>query len=64
MMVRFATICDACKARSEEYTSWPSCRECGDHLCHACLVPGTLTEADLDQPETCLCKSCHAMEVA
>ena len=32
-MVRFATKCDWCGKRSEEYTSWPHCRECGLDLC-------------------------------
>lgn len=60
-LVRFACICDRCKKRSEEYTAWPSCRECLDDICEDCLVTGTKTDADVDQPETCLCADCCAM---
>ncbi len=60
MMVRFATTCDHCQARSEEYTAWPSCRECMEDTCYTCAAQGTLIEADLDQPETVLCQSCQA----
>jgi hypothetical protein len=31
--VRFATTCDVCGKRSEEYATWPYCRECGIDLC-------------------------------
>lgn len=45
-MTRFATLCDHCGARSEEYRAWPTCRECFDDICPACAAPGTLREAD------------------
>jgi hypothetical protein len=56
MMVRFATLCDRCKARSDEYTSWPHCRECGEDRCPGCYVPGTLREDD--GRNTVLCEPC------
>lgn len=36
MMVKFATTCDRCGARSPEYDVWPSCAECGEDLCPRC----------------------------
>jgi hypothetical protein len=68
MFVRFATLCDhnvniagcvPCRARSEEYTAWPRCRECGGEFCPAHQQPGSKTDADLDTPETCLCLLCE-----
>jgi hypothetical protein len=59
-VVRFATLCDRCRKRSEEYTAFPSCRECLDDICPDCAAPGTTTDADLDSPATCLCKQCGA----
>ena len=32
-MVRFASICDICGKRGEEYFAFPYCRECGRDLC-------------------------------
>jgi hypothetical protein len=61
MIVRFASVCDACQARSPEYTAWASCRECGADVCPACAAPGTLIEADLDAPETVVCRPCQAV---
>jgi hypothetical protein len=49
VMVRFATKCDRCGKRSEEYTSWPSCRECLNDTCPDCTHPGTLQEHDYDR---------------
>lgn len=60
MMVRFATTCDRCEARSEEYTAWPSCRECLADICYDCAEHGSLLEADLDQPEKVTCRQCAA----
>lgn len=57
-MVRFATTCDRCGKRSEEYTAWPGCRECGQDICGDCTEPGTLIEAELDTPARCLCRAC------
>lgn len=62
MMVRFASTCDRCQARSDEYTAWPHCTACMDDICYGCAVPGTLTEADLECPETVLCRACQEAE--
>jgi len=41
-IVRFATLCDRCGSRSEEYTAWAICRECSDDVCPNCSTnPGT-----------------------
>ena len=60
MMVRYASICDTsgCTARSEEFTEWPTCRECGEHVCPAHMAEGTLVE-DEGRSE-CMCASCAA----
>lgn len=66
MMVRFATTCDfkahagdePCGERSAEYTSWPHCRECGVDCCPDHQYPGSVNDADLDSPATCLCLDC------
>lgn len=58
MMVRFATTCDHCAKRSEEYTAFPSCRECMDDICPECAEPGTFTDPDVDRPSTCICHKC------
>jgi hypothetical protein len=57
-MVRFATLCDQCDSRSEEYFAYPTCRDCQDDICPACMVPGT------HDPEfgVCMCKRCEALE--
>lgn len=57
-MVRFATTCDRCTARSREYTAWPHCRECLEDICLTCMWPGTLIETDGESPETVLCRAC------
>lgn len=59
-MVRFATTCDRCQARSDEYTAWPSCRECLDDICPDCAAPGTLVETDGEGPDRVTCRTCHA----
>ncbi len=38
MKVRFATICDHCGKRSEEYSSFATCRECLDDVCPNCSI--------------------------
>ena len=38
--VKFATIC-VCGKRSEEYTSWAECVDCGDYICPDCQEPDT-----------------------
>ena len=53
--VRFATLCDKCKRRSEEYTSWPRCTECGDDICSNCDCP--LARSEDERHET-LCTDC------
>jgi hypothetical protein len=62
MTVRFATLCDTCGARSEEYTTWPSCLECQQDCCPDCYKPGSKTDADVDAPERCLCLTCDCPE--
>ncbi len=70
MIVKFATTCDyfdhslpsgsrICGKRSEEYTAWPTCRNCNDHTCPDHMKVGSKTEADVDKPETCLCLDCE-----
>ncbi len=53
-MVRFATNCDVCGSRSEEYGSWPICRECGCHICPKCEVSGCHD----DEGGSTWCKTC------
>ena len=57
MIVRFATLCDKCGQRSDEYTAWPTCRECMEDVCHACYVTGSASE---DENNRATCKSCAA----
>lgn len=57
--VKYATLCDIplplsssgviCRARSEEYASWPSCRGCVSHVCPDHTVPGSLREHEYDR---------------
>lgn len=58
MMVKFTTTCDHCGQRADEYTAWPSCRDCGLDTCPMCDVPDLRTEADLDTPPTTRCLQC------
>ncbi len=51
-IVRFATVC-VCGKRSDEYTSWPTCHDCGEYICPNCQKPGTDTE---DERNEALCK--------
>ncbi len=60
MMVRFATTCDACGARSEEYTAWPSCEDCQEDICPAC-AHHLVRDADVDCSELVQCLRCHAL---
>lgn len=57
MMVRFATLCDICHKRSEEFTSWPSCESCGSDVCPACTsrVTREADEGRLAEVECCEC---------
>lgn len=49
-MVRFATLCDnpKCLKRSREYEAFPTCRSCGNHVCHACAEPFTAHEDEIN----------------
>lgn len=58
MTVRFATLCDRCRARSDEYSSWPMCRECMDDICPSCAAPHSLSTGDGERRDSVLCKSC------
>lgn len=58
-MVCFATKCDQCGQRSEEYTAWPSCSNCQDDICPACMAPGTLDPGDGERSDRCLCLICN-----
>lgn len=55
-VVRFAMLCDKCQRRSEEYSCWPSCRDCGEHTCDACDLASQRTE---DERNETLCGECH-----
>lgn len=57
-MVRFATTCDRCQQRSEEYASWPTCRECQDDICPSCTAAYTLETGDGEGPDTVICSTC------
>lgn len=61
-VVRFATLCDTCGARSAEYTSWPACDDCLADTCPACQEPGSYRETDGATAESCRCRSCAAQE--
>jgi len=56
-MVMFATLCDRCKKRSEEYTEWPSCKDCEEHICPDCDIATERTE---DERHKTLCVDCRA----
>jgi hypothetical protein len=57
-MVRFATLCDCCGARSEEYSAWPECAECMEDLCPNCYVPGSLSEGEGERRDRVMCHTC------
>lgn len=73
-MVRFASTCDGlwvarpsgrplrCDARSASYTQWPICRACGQHACPRHQMPGSVRDADVDEPESCVCVACGVRE--
>lgn len=56
--VPFATVCESCHKRGEEYQAFPICRECGKHVC------GTCRSLDWDDPEhgTGVCNDCATPE--
>lgn len=45
-----------CHKRSEEYTEWPTCRECFDHVCPDHQAPGSV-RSDVDVFD-CVCLRC------
>lgn len=59
MMVKFATLCDSCHKRSNEYMRWPYCMVCMRDICYDCLQDESLREADFEQPECGMCKDCE-----
>lgn len=54
-IVRFAMLCDKRGTRSEEYTPWATCRECGLDFCPKCS-----TEPTEDESNKCICLDCKA----
>ncbi len=74
MIVRYASLCDICGKRSEEYTHWPNCRECDRDICPGCVLPGSVQEVDRDWEgeegieaihyETVMCVACQRAEAA
>lgn len=72
VLVKYASRCDvtvyesltdpsrgsACGKRSVEYTEWPTCRVCNDHVCADHEVPYTHRAGEGERPETCLCPPC------
>ena len=56
-LVRFASICDHCGTRSQEYEAWPTCMECNDDVCPACEVLGQYDE----ESNTTFCKRCGVL---
>lgn len=58
-MVRFATTCDTCGTRSEEYTAWPTCEICLNHICAACYVWDSYVSGEGEGPDMCVCKKCE-----
>ena len=55
VIVRFATVCDRCNKRSEEYSTFPSCRECLEDICPDCDIP---SERSGDERNKTLCRKC------
>lgn len=43
-LVMFASICDFCGTRGEEYSAYPRCRVCDQDVCPDCSVPGATDE--------------------
>ena len=60
-IVRFANICDVpgCGNRSEEYTAYPECKECGRDICPKHQVKESLDE----ERNSALCHGCAAMKL-
>jgi len=62
MMVMFATLCDDCGKRSEEYTQHPQCRDCGRDICPQCAAPNTFEPDDEGQRASHICSACHEQQ--
>lgn len=60
MIVRFAEVCDHCGKRSEEYSRWFDCKECGEAVCDSCAVKGSTDK----ETSSAFCKRCSALEDA
>lgn len=50
--------CDHCTGYGPLYESLPVCRDCGDAVCEACRLAGSLTESDGESKPTCTCATC------
>lgn len=79
-MISFATPCGvllptgACPNESEQYSTLPTCRCCGEKVCPEHAAPGSLQESDRDiegdgdhgpvavHSETVICTVCAAEE--
>lgn len=61
--VRFATLCNFCCARSEEYTAFPECWDCGRHVCPTCSPEGKIEGGD-GEPLNTQCPLCLREEKA
>ena len=53
-IVRFAELCDKCDTRSNEYSHWNVCRECGDDVCTNCDIESMRDEENAQT----LCREC------
>ena len=53
-------ICEypGCTTTTDIYTPFPTCVSCQSATCPEHQIPGTLTDADLDQPPVCYCHDC------
>jgi hypothetical protein len=56
MIIKFATVCDMpnCKEVSAEYSTFPTCRECGRDVCYGHQATDSLNE----EQGTAICNSC------
>lgn len=59
-VVRFSNVCDVphCNRHSEEYTRWPTCRDCLQDVCPDHYTPESY-DAGEGRP-TAICLSCAA----
>lgn len=57
-LVRFASKCDFCGKRSEEYTEWPTCSVCMLHTCPNCMLEDSFVEKE--SGDTCICLECKS----